>query len=442
MRSFEMGEVTVLDMMEVRERRAERQRELLRFGETLICLTMNIPGAQKVTPLVFVAFSEGRRRIEAAMPSARFCTEILEKTGLEAYYLVNGDASAVKRTLCAVEDETPLGRLFDIDVLQADGEKISREALGLPPRTCFLCGRPAFLCARSRAHAVKDMTDEIARRIRAFHREQTVKDLSEAAVDALIEEAHTTPKPGLVDERNVGAHPDMSLNLLEKSAHALQNYFAECAALGYDEAPESVFPALQNAGIRAEKVMLTATGNVNTHKGAIFSLGLLCAAQAHGAAHFDASPETVCQTAGNIARPAMEAYFSALTTPRTFGERLYIEQGIRGIRGEAADGFPALLSVLPAFSEDCKALSRRDAGVRALLRLLSRIQDTTLVKRGGDEKAARVKAEARRIEEHGFRQEDILALDDAMISANLTCGGCADLLACLYFLTAAPAWNE
>ncbi len=442
MRSFAFGEVTVTDMMAARERRAERQRTLLLSGRPLICLTMNIPGPVKVTPRVAVAFAEGKRLIEAAFPNARFCGEIAEKTGLEAYYSADGDAADIKRTLCATEDETPLGRLFDIDVLRTDGEKISREALGLPPRTCFLCGRPAFVCARSRAHSIGDMTDEINRRITVFYRERTVSRLSAAAVSALIEEARTTPKPGLVDERSIGSHPDMSLSLLIQSARALENYFTECASLGFDNAPAQVFPLLQKAGIRAEHTMLAATGNINTHKGAIFSLGLLCAAQAHHAAVFDMSPETVCQTAGCIARPATEQYFAALTSPRTFGERLYAEKGVRGIRGEAADGFPSLLAVLPAFSAECRVMPRMEAGVRALIRLMSRIQDTTLVKRGGEKAAEHVRTEARRIESAGFPQRDILALDDAMIAENLTCGGCADLLACLYFLTAVPAWNE
>ena len=94
-------------------------------------------------------------------------------------------------------------------------------------------------------------------------------------LEALEQEARTTPKPGLVDARNCGSHPDMSLPLLLRSAHALAGYFAQCAALGFDCAEEELFPALQAAGVHAEADMLAATSGVNTHKGAVFSLDAL-----------------------------------------------------------------------------------------------------------------------------------------------------------------------
>ena len=436
MRTFQTGEVSVADMMQAREERVERQQRLLQEGRALACLTMNIPGPRKTSPLVYIAFQEGKRLLEAELPQAVLKEEALQKTGFEAYYLLPAEPHAAKRALCAIEDGTPLGRLFDIDVLTAAGEKISREELGFAPRRCFLCGEPAFACARSRTHSVAQMREEIERRILAFYRQQTAERLSRAAVEALQAEARTTPKPGLVDERNCGSHPDMNLSLFLTSAMALKNYFLRCAQVGFDCAAHAAFPALQEAGILAEREMLAVTGGVNTHKGAIFSLGILCAAAANCAVRFQDDPRQICQTAGSIARPAMEAHFASLASACTFGERLYLSRGVRGIRGEAADGFPSLLALLPGFEEEAALLSAREAGVRALIRLLSRIQDTTLLKRGGEEGERFARARAREIERAGFPAEAIVALDDDMIARNLTCGGAADLLACLYFLHA------
>lgn len=436
MQAFSTGDVNVMDMMQARDERALRQHRLLQNGDTLVCLTMNIPGPRKVSPQIYIAFQEGKRQIIAAFPHAVLAEQVLEKTGFEACYLLSDEAERVKRVLCSVEDDTPLGRLFDIDVLTPRGEKLSRAALGYPPRKCFLCGKPAFACARSRTHSILEMTAEIERRITAFYREQTIFRLSRAAVEALEQEARTTPKPGLVDERNCGSHPDMSMEMLLRSAQSLKAYFRQCAQIGFDCETEEMFASLQNAGLRAEREMLSETNGINTHKGAIFSLGILCAAAASCAGSFQPDVETICRKAGAIARPSVERYFETLTEAHSFGEELYLAQGVRGIRGEAADSFPSLLAVWPTFKQEASALSLNEAGVRALIRLLSRIQDTTLVKRGGETGWAFVQTQARSIEQEHFQTEAILALDNSMIARNLTCGGCADLLACLYFLYA------
>lgn len=434
MQNLLMGEVTVPEMMQARDERVLRQQALLAQGGTLICLTMNIPGARKTSSLILIAFREGERQIAEACPQATLAQEVLNKTGFEAYFHLEGDAQAIKRALCVVEDAHPLGRLFDIDVLTAQGEKVSREAMGFAPRKCFLCDQPAFACARSRTHSVAEMTVEIERRITAFYREATVARLSRAAVAALEQEARTTPKPGLVDERNCGSHPDMDLALLLGSARALEEYFIRCAQLGFDEPTQTVFSSLQSAGIQAEQTMFAATGGINTHKGAIFSVGILCAAAARCAADFRYDADAICRMAGEMTAPTIEAYFSSLTTPKTFGEMLYLDHGTRGIRGEVADGFPALRALYYVFEEETRKLSLNEAGARAIIRLLARIQDTTLVKRGGEQGQRFARERAQHIEREGFPREAILALDDAMIARHLTCGGCADLLACLVFL--------
>ena len=168
MRRFAMGDVSVADMAAEREARAMRQQRLLMQRGALVCLTMNIPGPHKTSPLIAVAFEEGKRLIAQTLPGAAPAHELRDKTGFEAYYQAADDPLTVKRALCTVEDTTPLGRLFDIDVRTPAGDKVSREALGLPPRQCFLCGNPAFVCARSRAHSVQAMTAEIDRRILAL----------------------------------------------------------------------------------------------------------------------------------------------------------------------------------------------------------------------------------------------------------------------------------
>lgn len=156
-------EVALQDMLDARERRAMAQRRLLSaYGCPLVCLTLNIPGPVKVPPLAPAAFLEGCRRIEEALGQLglkpRFKEEVREKTGWEAIYCVLGQPEAIKAQMAAAEDRDRLGRLFDIDVIRLDGTKVSREDLGLSPRTCLLCGRPAHQCGRSRSHSLKELT--------------------------------------------------------------------------------------------------------------------------------------------------------------------------------------------------------------------------------------------------------------------------------------------
>lgn len=156
-------EVTLQDMLDARERRAMAQRRLLNsYGCPLICLTLNIPGPVKVPPLAPAAFLEGCRRIEEGLKllglKPCFKEEVREKTGWEAIYCVSGEPEAIKAKMAAAEDRDRLGRLFDIDVIRLDGSKVSREELGLSPRACLLCGRPAHQCSRSRSHSLKELS--------------------------------------------------------------------------------------------------------------------------------------------------------------------------------------------------------------------------------------------------------------------------------------------
>lgn len=161
-------EVSLTEMMNARERRCAIQRRLLlAHRKPLICLTLNIPGPVKVLPKVPEAFAAGCRQIENVLrehqiPLIRAET-IREKTGYEAFYCVDASPETVKALTTALEDRDRLGRLFDVDVLRPDGTKVSREELGFAPRRCLLCGRPAQVCARSRAHGVPELVAEVSR---------------------------------------------------------------------------------------------------------------------------------------------------------------------------------------------------------------------------------------------------------------------------------------
>ena len=132
-----ISKITLDEMLSARERRAEKQRALTeQFARPVVCFTMNIAGEVKRTPLIELAFLEGMHRIAAAMPPALFREVWRENTGCEAFFVFGADAGEMKRRAVAIEEADALARLFDIDVIGTDGEKLSRGA----ERRCIVCG--------------------------------------------------------------------------------------------------------------------------------------------------------------------------------------------------------------------------------------------------------------------------------------------------------------
>ena len=443
--------VTVMDMMQARDARAQMQRTLLmRYpGSTVVCLCMNIAGPVKTTPRIERAFAWGADRVRAVLAPHVLCfdEEIHVKTGPEAIFCVHADARLLKQRLCALEDEEALGRLLDIDVLEAGGEKVARTELGLPPRRCLLCDQPAPVCARSRTHSVEALFARANEMIDRHFEEDFVRRAAENAQRALLYEVAITPKPGLVDRANAGAHTDMDVFTFMDSACALRPYYEHCVRVGlaHREAPlEACFDALRVPGLLAEAWMRRATAGVNTHKGAIFSLGIACAALAMGYGQ-EESPEQVLLRCGEMTRQRMEQELRCVQeeTARTFGEQLYLASGVGGVRAEAASGFSSVRNIgLPRLRTCLQTgMSINDAGLCVLVALMACTQDTNALHRGGEEGARAMRMRALQLNEViekglavGGLQMDRVRADmqvwDAQLSqARISPGGCADLLA-------------
>ena len=395
-------------MLLARDRRASRQAALLsRYGRPVISFTMNIAGPVKDSPLIRYAFRSGLRQLEA-LPCAQLCREVIfEPTGPEALLVYETqDARLLKAFCIRLESEGEAGRLFDLDVLDANGEKLSRET----GRTCLVCGGPVSVCSRSRAHGLEAITARTRTILEAF----AAETLAEMAENALLAEVHFTPKPGLVDEANNGAHRDMDVPLFERSAHALRPCFEEFVRLGIQGASPA---ALQQAGVRAEQAMFAATGGVNTHKGAIYSGALLL----HAAGRLLSGEEEgdLCELAAQTA--------AAIPAPTgTHGAAVRACCG--GIRTEAVSGYPTAQAVLRQL--------RQSGPLDALLLSMSRLDDSTLWHRGGAEGAQLVRSRAADIlaAPASEREARTRRLDAELIERNLSPGGSADLLAMAFFL--------
>ena len=267
------------------------------------------------------------------------------------------------------------------------------------------------------------------------------EDLAARAVEALLDELEVFPKPGLVSRVDSGAHRDMDHALMTVSALALAEPFCAIAEAG---ARGGGFgEALVPLGIEAERAMMRATGGVNTHRGAIFTLGLLVASVARAGAT-GTSPRTddIRRTllgawGGDLRRHALAA------DAASHGSLVRQSSGLGGVRDEAAAGFPLVFDLaLPHLREAANAgLSANAARVETIFVLMRAAADTNVFYRGGESAAAHVRASAKNfLAAGGCRTSGWQARAEAVhrdfTARNISPGGCADLLAAALFIDA------
>jgi triphosphoribosyl-dephospho-CoA synthase len=260
--------------------------------------------------------------------------------------------------------------------------------------------------------------------------------LSNLAVKSLIEEAELTPKPGLVDKKDSGTHTDMTLDLMIKSAHGLNSTFRTIAEASYKEKPSPFLrEKIAAIGRSGETTMFKLTGGINTHKGAIWALGLLVSSAAMN--RDESTMETIVHSAGKL------ACFHDRYQPKiqTNGSRVNEKYGVMGAKGEALLGFPHIREFSFPILQDSrkKGVSEDISRLNALLSLMANIDDTCILHRGGIDALYHTKQQAKEILERGLEWDAghwtlLKKLDHTLHLFNASPGGSADLLAATLFL--------
>jgi triphosphoribosyl-dephospho-CoA synthase len=265
--------------------------------------------------------------------------------------------------------------------------------------------------------------------------------IARMAVRALYAEVVLEPKPGLVSLRDNGSHTDMTATTFLKSLFALRHYFGHIARAGALAHP---FEFLQALGMGAEERMLRATGGINTHRGAVFLLGLLCAAAGRLSAQGDALTaidlrDCLMQHWGQALRWRAES--AAQGAPASNGQRAARRFGLRSAGDEAALGFPTLFEVTwPALQAALHAgHAPRAARVQAFFATMAVLDDTNTAHRGGWAGVQFVKTSAQTfLDAGGVAQTDWVqqarAIHADCVARRLSPGGAADVLAAACWL--------
>jgi holo-ACP synthase / triphosphoribosyl-dephospho-CoA synthase len=501
---MEVSEVTAIStadfhrLLEDREKRALKIRQVITLSRLpLVELTLNIPGPEKINPRLFLLHRYLEMRVHWLLQShdVQVAAEEHEYPVLGPCALLsirplpgsedcasNTFCQKVKRLMVSLEEDEPLGRLFDIDVFTSEGEKIQRSK-GL--RQCLLCDAPAAVCARSASHPIADLTARIEMLMRESaglqrfvelpvlvagpygHREPIVfHRIALITQQALMAEVSLTPKPGLVDRDNSGAHRDMDFYTFSATTCALGDTFFAMVKAGY-EADEvcradlaRLLPRLRLIGLEGEKTMFLASQGINTQKGLIFSLGLLLGAlglllKDKGIPLHIIPSGPLCD-AGDLL--TIRGYVSGICKdlvarelsdknmkPQTYGERLHQVSGVRGARGEAEAGFP---TAFHAFDLLCTYINRQGtpyyqnfekSALQTLLMVMVDLEDTNVLGRHGWPAMLTMRNLVRQYLKMGGVGNDsdlvgLRELDTQFIIHDISPGGAADALATAIFL--------
>jgi len=428
-----------------REKRVDYQEKLLKENnnKTLVTIRINYPGIEKsnyiTDDIINTIYNDILTYYNKYIV---FKHKYKNKEGIIGHFLFELDFVNVKKEMINIEEEHILGRCLDIDVYTMKNEEvigISRKDLYKKPRKCFICDMDAKICSRSQSHSIEDIKayfEDIYKKYKWLEKktEKLAYEASQLCLKAMISEVSTFPSFGLVSPISSGAHKDMDYYTFLNSALAITPYLKEMFKIGYSyHHPKYIFEAVRNIGKTCEEKMFEATNNINTHKGMIFLMGI--SISAIGKALYDDKEFSEIKDIIKLMVKDILDDFKGLDKKKnlTHGEKLYLEYGFTGIRGQVQDGLSVLFDNIIAKYENSN-LKENDLYTQILIDLMSKVEDSTIVYRHNINTLRKVQEDAKALlkiggiytKEGNERAKD---LEEIYIKENISPGGCADLLA-------------
>lgn len=351
------------------------------------------------------------------------CIEDKKDNGCETYYCVDASLFAIKNICQRIVDCSELKNYFSLNVIDDDGRIINEN--------------------RHEALAVGDIKDLINEELylKSIVNDSLASYVASFAVRSLLYEVSTSPKPGLVDRYNSGKHKDMNYYSFLNSASVLYPYFEKCFLYGKNSRDSiSAFDSLRWPGMMAEGKMFASTNGSNTHKGAIFSLGIICGALGRLEIRKWNDSNEVLKECSLMTKGLTNKELSNITieNAKTSGQVLYAKYGIVGARGQAEDGFPIVKKYgLPILENGLAAGKGFDeAGSAALLSMMVYLIDTNIVSRSDMQTQNEVSLRiANMLKDNPYPDiKSLCQLDKELTEMNISPGGSADLLSVCYML--------
>jgi len=274
-----------------------------------------------------------------------------------------------------------------------------------------------------------------------------IERISELATRSILLEASCHPKPGLVTPYSKGSHKDMDYHLFLRSTAVLSQGFRSISEIGYNFEGElnMLLNPIRKCGVGIERRMFEVTNGVNTQKGLVFLFCMMLGGAGNilrnGRPSFKDIPMAASGITSGIVERELETLKDKDPNNLTKGERIYLDHGMTGIRGEVEKGLPSVMEVgLPNFESAIEGTSDLNlAALQALIGLMSVVEDTNIVSRAGISTYNEVVGMSRDLlEEGGVMSENIsrrvAEMERYFIKKNISPGGSADLLSATMFL--------
>lgn len=421
-----------LSLLEKREKTDFFEKELLsRFPfKTLVVIRANMPGGKKGSIesnwIVYRIFLECKKK----MSPLKIFHSYTDEEGLIFFLIVDAPPLEVKALSIKIEDDEPLGRLADIDVLTAE-KLFSRNDFpqNNERRKCFLCEKDAVICARSRAHSQKEIMDFILKKVHEdwFYDGDIFELLGNLTESSLLAELCRPLGFGCVTANSQGSHKDMDFLLMLKCIPLIGSAIKNLSGKDCES-----FEALREYGKKQEKKLFDLTGGVNTYKGALFLLLILNACTfriiKEKKAFTDLSKEIA-----DFSLPLKKDF--ELKACSSASLQAFNNLGSGGVRGLALSGFAEhFQNWLPLYK---KTFSEGGDFVKIIVKMIETTCDTTIIKRKGEKALLEVQKKAHSllcIEEGPAQERSIKEFSEWCEKNNISTGGTADKIIILYNL--------
>lgn len=409
-------------ILEAREVRAKHIEDLMKEypNKTVIILKTNVVGEDKnplhlkfmcafFNDIIFETFKD-----KIFLNGHQFSDD-----GNYCFFVVDEIGAMVKIRTMEIEEATPLGRLVDIDVYHK--KSITRQDLSCEMRKCLICDNYAHLCAREQKHTQKELHDKMTLIIHSF----LIEHITNITIKAIYGELELFPKFGLVSHKDSGCHKDMDYETFVKSAFAIKKYIS----LYIEEGLKDDFNPLelQKIGLRAEKRMFKNTGNVNTHKGLIFLLGIFLPALSRTITKNE-SKEYMKQMIKSTTKQIVGEYYLNIENKevKSNSDLIYLETGIKGIRQEALQGLELIFNT-PTYHDYDDDITYHNY----LIHFMSELDDTTIIHKTDLATLNEVKQTMKQVINTGGyepNKERVQRLSDEYKNRCISPGGSADML--------------
>ncbi len=270
------------------------------------------------------------------------------------------------------------------------------------------------------------------------------KEVAKLATKALLYEVSISPKAGLVSRLSNGSHKDMDFYTFIDSVLSLSNYFSECYTYGQENNfySPNFFKNLRDLGKKAEKEMYQATNGVNTHKGTIFSMGILISVLASHLKEVDKIDlKILSQKIKNMCSSLIDE-LENINNFSTYGEKTFKNYHLTGARGLALSGYDiVLLDGINKLKEFTKSLDFETSCILLLFYYISLLDDTNIVNRTNFETLKEIQILCKNLYEENVKslskekiRNEMSKLNDIFIEKNISAGGSADLLILTIFI--------